>query len=100
MTLQFLLTVASTLCTSFALLIVGGTVAPGLPFVGAIGTVIYSALSAHVVLLGGAGVLCALSALRLGGRRFVKALAAWTTVWRHRRHGTPPHATWLAPWPG
>ena len=66
----------STLCTSLALLVVAGTLAPGIPAVGAIGTVIYSAVSLHLLLLGGAGLLCAGWALRLGGRRFVTVLAA------------------------
>ena len=39
------LTLISTLCTSFVLLIAGGTLVPGLPFVGAIGTVIYRTAS-------------------------------------------------------
>ena len=75
-----LLTTLAVVCTAPALLIVSGTLLPGIPLVGAFGTLCESFFSLHIVLLALAGLGFSLGAQPLGGQGTVKVTAVLSAV--------------------
>jgi acetyl esterase len=75
-----LLTTLAVVFTALASLIVYGALLPGIPVVGAFGTLCESFFSLHIVLLALAGLGVSLGARRLGGRGTVRVTAVLSAV--------------------